>query len=175
MIHIAVSAQRVFTVPADPARTTSHFRDFGHSLDYLAPHLRLAATYARDQYRMLYSITEAGVYHVAFYCDIQVRYDEGGQILHVTPLEGVPPVAPKATLSSLTGQGSYRSRSAFQSAGPHTRITYDVEIQAAVPKRLEWRLIPDAVITRLVEDVVQHRLNQITDTFIARSLDGLRS
>ena len=105
MIHIAVSAQRVFTVPADLARTTSHFRDFGHTLDYLAPHLRLAATYARDQYRMLYSVTEAGVYRVAFYCDIQVQYDESSQILRVTPLEGVPPVAPKATLNSLTGQG----------------------------------------------------------------------
>ena len=62
MINIAVSAQRVFTVPADLARTTAHFHDFGHTLDCLAPHLRLAATYARDQYRMLYSVTEAGVY-----------------------------------------------------------------------------------------------------------------
>ena len=175
MIHIAVSAQRVFIVPAGLARTTSHFRDFGHTLDYLAPHLRLFATYAGNQYRMLYSVTEAGVYRVAFYCDIQVQFDESSQILSVTPLEGVPPVAPKATLNSLTGQGTYRSRSAFQPAGPHTRITYDVEIEAEVPKRLEWKLIPDAVITRVVEDVVQRRLNEITDTFIARSIDGLRS
>ena len=83
MISIAVSAQRVFTVPAGLARTTAHFRDFGHTLDYLAPHLRLVATYAGGQYRMLYSVTEAGVYRVAFYCDIQVRYDESSQILHV--------------------------------------------------------------------------------------------
>ena len=54
---------------------------------------------------MLYSVTEAGVYRVAFDCDIQVRYDESSQVLGVTPLEGVPPVAPKATLKSLTGQG----------------------------------------------------------------------
>jgi hypothetical protein len=175
MIHIAVSAQRAFTVPAGLAGTTAHFRDFGHTLDYLAPHVRLVATYARDQYRMLYSVTEAGVYRVAFYCDIQVQYDEISQILSVMPLDGIPPVAPRATLSSLTGQGTYRSRSAFQSAGPHTSITYDVEIQAAVPKRLEWKLIPDAVITRVVEDVVQRRLNEITDTFIVRSIDGLRT
>ena len=174
-ILISVSAQRVFAVPADLTEATAHFRDFGRTLDYLAPHLRLVATYARDQYRMLYSVTEAGVYRVAFYCDIQVQYDESSQILHVTPLEGVPPVTPKATLKSLTGQGYYHSRSAFQSAGPHTRITYDVAIQAEVPKRLEWKLIPDAVITRVVEDVVQRRLNEITDTFIARSLSGLRA
>jgi hypothetical protein len=175
MINIAVSAQRLFTVPAGLARTTSHFRDFGHTLDCLAPHLCLVTMYARDQYRMLYSVTEAGVYRVAFYCDIQVQFDENSQVLRVTPLEGIPPVAPKATLKSLTGQGYYRSRSVFQPAGPHTSITYDVEIQAAVPKRLEWKLIPDAVITRVVEDVVQRRLNETTDTFIARSLDGLRT
>ena len=122
MIHIAVSAQRVFTVPAELARATAHFRDFGHTLDYLAPHLRLVATYAGGQYRMLYSITEAGVYCVAFYCDIQVQYDDSSRVLHVVPLDGIPPVAPNATLKSLTGQGYYRSRSAFQSAGLHTRI-----------------------------------------------------
>ena len=72
---------------------------------------------------MLYCVTEAGVYRVAFYCDIQVEFDGVSQILHVTPLEGVPPVAPKATLNSLTGQGYYRSRSAFQSAGPRTRVS----------------------------------------------------
>jgi hypothetical protein len=30
-------------------------------------------------------------------------------------------------------------------------------------------------VERQVEDVVQRRLNEITDTFIARSIDGLRS
>ena len=34
-----------------------------------------------------------------------------------------------------------------------------------MPKRLEWKLIPDAVITCVVEDVVYWRLNEITDTF----------
>ena len=123
---------------------------------------------------MLYSVTEAGVYRVAFYCDIQVEFDESSQVLRVTPLEGIPPVAARATLNSLTGQGYYWSQSVFQAAGPHTSITYGVEIKARVPKRLEWKLIPDAIATRVVEDVVQRRLNGITDTFIDRSIDGLR-
>ena len=92
----------------------------------------------------------------------------------MTPLGGVPPVAPKANFNALTGQGYYRSRSAFQSAGPYTCIMNDGEIQAAMPKRLEWKLIPDVVITRVVEDVLQPTLNDILDTFIARSIDGLR-
>ena len=174
MINIAVSAQRVFTVPADLARTTSHLRDFGHTLDYLAPHLRLVTTYARDQYRLLYSAAEAGIYRVALYCDIQVQFDEDKQILRVTPLAGIPPVPPKATLNSLTGQGYYGSRSVFQAAGAHTSIQYEVEIKARVPKRLEWTLIPDAVVTRMVEDVARRRLQEITDAFIERSIDALR-
>ena len=94
MIHIAVSGQRVFTVPADLARTTACLRNFGHTLACLAPHLRLVATYARDQYRMLYSVTEAGI-RVAFYCDIHVRYDESSQTLRVCPLEGITGVHPR--------------------------------------------------------------------------------
>ena len=174
MLSIAVSAQRVFIVPADLARTTLHFRDFGHTLSGLAPHLRLVTTYAKDRYRLAYSAIEAGVYRVAFYCDVQTEFDEERQVLRVIPLEGIPPVPPKATLNSLTGQGYYRSRSVFQAAGPHTSIQYEVEIKARVPKRLEWMLIPDAVITRVVEEVVQRRLGEITDTFIERSMDALR-
>jgi hypothetical protein len=173
MINIAVSAQRVFVFPADLPTTTAYFRDFGRTLAYL-PHLSLVTTYARDQYRILYSVAEAGVYRVAFYCDIQVQFDEKQQILRVIPLEGIPPVLPKATLNALTGQGYYRSHSVFEPAGPHTRIRYEVEIRAEVPKRLEWTLIPDAVITRVVEDVVQHRLQEITDAFIERSIEALR-
>ncbi len=175
MISIAVSAQRVFTFPADLARTMSYFRDFRHTLGFLLPHLRLVTTYASDQYRILYSVTEAGVYHVAFSCDIQVQFDETRQILRVTPLAGVPPVPPKATFHSLTGQGYYWSQSVFQSAGHHTSVNYEVEIKARVAKRLEWKLIPETVITRVVEDVVQRRLQEITDAFIVRSIDGLRS
>jgi hypothetical protein len=174
MIDIAVSAQRVFTIPADLARTTLHFRDFGHTLSYLAPHLRLVTTYAGDQYRLLYSATEAGVYQIAFYCDIQVQFDEVNQVLRVAPLAGIPPVAPRATLNSLTGQGYYGSQAVFRAAGPHTSVQYEVEIEARVPKRLEWALIPDPVIKRVVEDTVQRRLQEITDTFIARSIEGLR-
>jgi hypothetical protein len=137
------------------------------------PHLRLVKTYARNQYRILYSAAEAGVYRVAFYCDIQVHYDETKHTLHVTPLVGVPPVLPKVTFNSLTGQGYYSSQSVFQSFGAHTRVRYEVRITAKVPKRRELRLLPDPVVKRVVEGVVKRRLQEITEAFIARSIDGL--
>ena len=89
MISIAVSAQRVFTFPADLATTKAYLCDFEQTLKYL-PYLSLVRTYARNEYRILYSVAEAGVYYVAFYCDIQVQFDETTQTLHVTSLAGVP-------------------------------------------------------------------------------------
>jgi hypothetical protein len=173
MISIVVSAQRVFTFPADLATTTTYLCDFEQTLKYL-PYLRLVKTYARNQYRMLYSVAEAGVYYVAFYCDIRVQFDETTQTLHVTPLAGIAPVPPTATFNSVSGQGYYASRSVFQGAGPHTSVAYEVEIQAQVPKRLELTLIPDAVVKRVVENVVQRRLHEIADAFVARSMEMIR-
>ena len=100
------------------------------------PYLHLVKTYAPNQYRILYSVAEAGVYYVAFYCDIQVQFDETSQTLHVTSLAGIPPVPPKATFNSVSGQGYYTSRSVFHAAGAQTNVAYDVDIQAQVPKRL---------------------------------------
>ena len=172
MINITVSTRRTFTFPAELSTATAYFRDFENVLRYL-PHLRLVKTYASNQYRILYSTAEAGVYHVAFYCDIGVQFDEAAQILRVTPLTGIAPVLPKATFNSLTGQGYYRSQSIFLPAGAHTSVTYEVEIKASVPKRLEWKLIPDAVMKRVIEDVVHRRLQESTNAFITRSSDGL--
>lgn len=172
MISIGVSAQRVFTFPADLATTTAYLCDFEQTLKYL-PYLHLVKTYAPNQYRILYSVAEAGVYYVAFYCDIQVQFDETSQTLHVTSLAGIPPVPPKATFNSVSGQGYYTSRSVFHAAGAQTNVAYDVDIQAQVPKRLELTLIPDAVFKRVVENVVQRRLQEIADAFVAHSMDEL--
>lgn len=164
MIDIAVSAQRTFTVAADLPTTTAYFRDVARTLDDL-PHLSLVTTHERDKYRILYSAAEAGVYHVALYCDIQVDFDEVSQTIRVTPLTGVPPVPPRVTMSSLTGQGYYSSHAVLHSDGAHTKVAYDVEITAQIPKRMTLTLVPDQVVKRAIERVVDRRLQEITDAF----------
>jgi hypothetical protein len=174
MISIAVSAQRVFTLPVDLATTIAYFRDFKRTIRDLH-HLSLVKTYAQNQYRILYSAAEAGVFRVAFYCDIQVQFDEIKQVIRVLPLTGIPPVPPKVTLNSMSGQGYYASQSIFQAAGPNTNVQYEVEIKADVPKRLELKLIPDQVVKRAVESVVKQRLQVITDAFIVHTMEGIHS
>ncbi len=164
MISIAVSARRTFTLAADLPTTTAYFRDVARTLDDL-PHLSLVGTHGRDQYRIVYSAAEAGVYHVALYCDIQVHVDEASQTIRVTPLTGVPPVPPRVTVNSLTGQGYYSSRAVLQSDGAHTDVRYDVQIAAELPKRVTLTLVPDQVVKRAIERVVDRRLQEITDAF----------
>lgn len=173
MIYVAVSVQRSFRFPADLPTTCAYFRDFARVLGFLTP-LRLVKTYAPDQYRILYSVTESGLYQLAFYCDLQVHYDQRQRTLYVTPLAGIAPVQAKVRLNSLTGQGYYSSQSIFHASGNQTRVDYDVDITATVPKRLEWSLIPDRIIEHVATNRTRQRLNDMTDQFIARSIEEFR-
>ncbi len=172
MISIAVTARRVFTLPADLPTTKARFRDFKRTLEYL-PDIRVVKTYAQNQYRILYSAAHAGVYRVDLYSDVQARFDEVEDTIHVTPLKGIPAVASRATLASLTGQGDYSSRLIFRSAGPRTNASYEVRISATLPKPVGLKLIPNPAARLLVERVVRRRVQEITDVFIRRSIEGL--
>jgi hypothetical protein len=173
MISIAVSARRVFTLPADLPTTRAQFRDFRQTLQYL-PDLRLVKTYAPEQYRILYSAAHARVYRVDLYSDIQARFDEAEDTFYVTPLKGIPAVASKATLGSLTGQGDYSSRLILRSAGPRTDAKYDVRISATLAKPVGLKLIPNPAVSLFVERVVRRRIQEITDVFIRRSIEALQ-
>jgi hypothetical protein len=173
MISIAVCARRVFTLPADLPTTRAQFRDFRQTLQYLRD-LRLVKTYAPDRYRILYSAAEAGVYRVDLYSDIQARFDEAEDTFYVTPLKGIPAVASKATLGSLTGQGDYSSRLSLRSAGSCTNASYDVRITATLAKPVGLKLVPNPAVRFLVERVVRRRVQEITEAFIQRSIAGLQ-
>lgn len=173
MISIAVSASRVFTLPVDLAAARRHFRDFGQTLRCL-PALCLVKTYARNQYRIRYSAAEAGVYRVDLYSDIQARFDEADDVLHVTPLAGIPAVASRVTLASLTGQGDYSSRLTLRSAGPHTNARYELRITATLPKPVGLKLIPNRAVKLFIERVVRRRVQQISDAFIECAIAGMQ-
>lgn len=168
-----MSAQRAFTLPIDLAAARAHFRDFRQTLQYL-PDLCLVKIYAPDQYRILYSAVHAGVYRVDLYSDIRVQHDETGDVFRVSPLRGIAPAAPKVTLGSLTGQGNYSSRLSLRAAGACTSARYDVRITATLPKPMGLKLVPDAAVRLFVERVVRRRVQEISDSFMQRSIERLR-
>lgn len=168
MISIAVSIRRTFTLPVDLVAARRQFRHFRRVLRYL-PDIRLVRTYARDQYRILYSATHAGVYRVDLYSDVRAWFDQADDALCVTPLQGIAPVASRVTPASLTGQGEYSSRLSLRAAGACTDASYEVQINAALPKPAGLRLVPNAAVRLLLQRAVQRRVREITDAFIQRS------
>jgi hypothetical protein len=172
-IRISVSARRVFTLPADLPTTREHFRDFRLMLRYL-PDLRLVKTYAPNKYRILYGAAEVRIYRVALYSDIRTRFDDAEDTLYVTPLEGITAVASRATLTSLTGQGEYSSQLMLRSDGRRTNAKYCVQIRAELAKPVGVKLIPNLAVRHFVERVVRRRIQEITDEFIRRAIEGLR-
>jgi hypothetical protein len=173
-INIAESARQGFTLAVDLATARAYFRDFQQTLRCL-PDLTLVRTYARSQYRIVYSAVHSGVYRVELYSDIEARFDEAEDVLCVTPLKGMPAVVSSATLGSLTGQGDYSSRLILRSAGAYTKAKYEVRIEAALAKPVGLKLIPDTAVRLFIERVVQRRIREITAVFVQRSIAALHA
>jgi len=62
---------------------------------------------------------------------------------------------------------------ALQSQGSRTAVTYDVGITASIPKPVRLSLVPDVIARNAVQAVVKHRLDDITNLFIERTVQRL--
>ena len=173
MIKIAGTTRQTFSFPADIATASYFYRDFGRILHYL-PHIQPVKAYGPDQYRVLYHTLELSVYRVRIYCDLQVRYDESSQTLHVTPLLNKPPVRTEATVHSLTAQGYFTSLSVFRAHSDHSVVDYQLSLEARLPKPLGLMLMPDRVIEQIASNITEWRIHEIAGGFIKRSVQEYR-
>jgi hypothetical protein len=73
----------------------------------------------------------------------------------------------------LTGQGDYTSQLVLSAKERCTVATFDLTIAAEIPKPVRLRLVPDAMARMAVQAVVQRRVQELTDLFIARTLSRL--
>jgi hypothetical protein len=174
MITIAGTTRQTFDFPADIATASSFYRDFSRILRYL-PHIHLIKTYGPDQFRVMYHTLELSVYRVRIYCDLQVRYDEASQTLHVAPLFNKPPVKSEATVHSLTAQGYFTSQSIFLPRGDHSVVDYQLSLKARLPKPFGLMLMPDKVIEQVAGNVTEWRIHEIAGGFIKRSVQEYRA
>jgi hypothetical protein len=169
VIKIAGTTQQTFSFPADIATASKFYRDFNRILHYL-PHIQLVRAYGPDQFRVMYHTLELGVYRVRIYCDLQVRYDEATQTLHVAPLLNKPPVRSEATVQSLTAQGYFTSRSVFRPRREHSLVDYQLGLETRLPKPFGLTLMPDRVIEQIASNITEWRIHEIADGFITRSV-----
>jgi hypothetical protein len=173
MITITGTTHQVFGFPADIATASGFYRDFSRILHYL-PHIHLIKTYGPDQFRVMYHTLELSVYRVRIYCDLQVRYDEASQTLHVAPLLNKPPVKSEATVHSLTAQGYFTSQSVFRPRGDHSVVDYRLSLMARLPKPIGLMLMPDKVIEQIASNITDWRIHEIAGGFIRRSVQEYR-
>ena len=173
MIKLAGTTHQTFRFPADVATASNFYREFGRILYYL-PHIYLVKAYGPDQYRVMYHTMELSVYRVRIYCDLQVKYDETTQTLHVAPLPDKPPVRSVATVHSLTAQGYFTSRSIFRPRGDHSLVDYQLSLEARLPKPFGLMLMPDKVIEQIAGNITDWRIHEIAGGFIKRSVQEYR-
>jgi len=173
MITIAGTTHQTFNFPADVATASTFYRDFSRILRYL-PHIYLVKAYGPDQFRVMYHTLELSVYRVRIYCDLQVRFDEASQTLHVAPLWNKPPVKLEATVNSLTAQGYFTSRSIFRPRREHSLVDYQLGLEARLPKPFGLTLMPDRVIEQIASNITEWRIHEIAGGFIKRSVQEYR-
>jgi hypothetical protein len=169
MITIAGSVHRSFIFPANFQTAFAYYSDFRRTLSFL-DHISVTRQYAEDEYRMLYSATELGIYRVRIICDMKAEIDRRQGYLRVHPLEGIPPIQSKAGLYFLSGQGYYNSESIFNPDGDKTKIEYKLRLHARVPIPIGLRFMPIGVINEIARNITQWRITEIAEGFIERSL-----
>jgi len=170
MIKLAGSTRRSFLFPAELPLAYTYYGDVGRLLNYL-PHICLVRSYGPDRFRLLYSSTELGTYHIRIFADVQTTLDEDW-VLRVHPLNGIPPVDARAGLNSTSAQGYFASTSVFAQAGDETRIEYSLELRAELPTPLGLRFMPGSVIQGIAKSIAGMRIREISEGFVERTIDA---
>jgi hypothetical protein len=170
MIKISGSALRSFTFPAELPIAYAYYGDVARVLTYL-PHILMVRAYEPDRFRLLYSTTELGTYHIRIFADVQTTLEEG-RVIHVHPLDGVPPAQAQAGVRWSTAQGVFSSQSVFHDEGTQTRIEYSLQLRAALPTPAGLRLMPAAMVDRISGGITRFRIREITEGFIERSVSA---
>jgi hypothetical protein len=168
MIHLAGSAKRSFLFPSDIKTALIYYVDMGRLFKYL-PHITLVETYSKNQFRVLYSSTELGIYQIQLYCDLVVNQDTENAAIHVTMLPGKKPAKTKAGIHSIQGMATFSSTSRFQPEGDCTRIYYHLNLEGELPKPMALNLVPDSITDHIAESIAKRRIYEIADGFITGS------
>ncbi len=174
MIKLNGSAQRQFVFPDTLTAAIRYYRDFDTIFNFL-PHISIVQKYGANCYRALYHTIELSVYRVKIYCDLQVRFDEASQMLHVMPFVGPTPVKQSVSVQALVAQGQFTSQSAFVARGDETRVDYRLRLTAALPKPFGLTLVPDVVMSQVAHSIADWRIQEIAGDFIDRSIAAYQS
>lgn len=170
MIRVAGAVQRSFVFPAERPLAYAYYADIGRVLSYL-PHICLVHTYGPDRLRLLYHSTELGIYRIRIFADVHTILEDGC-VLHVRPMDSLPPVQAQSSADSTTSQGYFTSRSIFHDMGDQTSIEYELQLRANLPTPRSLRLMPGSVVNSIARGITHLRIHEIVEGFIERSVEA---
>ena len=170
MIRVAGSARCSFLFPAELPLAYAYYADIGRVLRHL-PHICLAQTYGPDHLRLLYRSTELGIYRIRIFADVQTILEDG-RVLHIRPVDSLPPIQVDCSAQSTTAQGKFTSHSVFHDMDSQTEIEYTLRLQADLPTPGGLRVMPRLVVDSIARSITHTRIREIAAGFVARSVDA---
>jgi len=171
MMKLTGSIKRAFIFPADSTTALSYYSNLHHIIQFM-PHINLVEAYDGHQIRVLYKTQELGSYTIRIYCDLQSTAVPDQLKLNLEPLDTYPPVEAKASVNSTTGQGLFKLTAHFFDLEEQSRVEYEIELAANLPRPLGMRLMPRRVVNRIANNITESRIREIADGFIESTVDA---
>ncbi|MCP4427887.1 MAG: hypothetical protein GY803_25670 [Chloroflexi bacterium] len=174
MIKIDSAVRFSFMFPADRAAAFAYYSDMRRLTQHLK-YIDLVDSEPDDEeneFRLYYNTTELGSYHIHVYCDVRMDTNCDQHAICLEPIESLPAVKTKVTISSTTARGFYSSEAKFFTAGEQTRVEYMLSMKARPPRPKGMRFMPGRMVDRIAQNITNHRVKEIAEAFIASSIDA---
>ena len=174
MIKIDSTIRFSFMFPADRATAFAYYSDMRRLTEHLK-YIELVESEPENneqEFRLYYNTVELGTYHIHVFCDIRMDLDDRRHVIRLEPIESLPPIETKVTISSTRARGFYKSEAEFIEAGEQTRVEYMLSMKARPPRPKGMRFMPRAMVDKIAQNITNHRVKEIAEAFIANSVDA---
>jgi len=172
MIKVGGSTRRDFIFPTSVEHAIAFYDDLDRIVSCLS-HISMIKKFAPNEMRVMYNTKELGTYQIHIYSDLQTAVDKKEKVLYVNAANTYPPVAATSSFNSCGSHGVFRSTSRFMPFGGHTRVIYEVELQADLPTPSGLRFVPGRVLNKIASNITNGRVDEIINGFISQSIAAL--
>ena len=172
MIKVGGSTRRDFIFPTKVEHALAFYNDLDRIVSCLS-HITMVEKFAPNEVRVMYNTKELGTYQIYIYSDLQTAVDYEENILYVSAASNQEPVVKTSSFNSCGSHGVFRSTSRFMPFGGHTRVIYEVELQADLPTPSGLRFVPNRILDKIANGITDGRVDEIINGFIAQSIAAL--
>ncbi len=172
MIKVSGSTRRDFIFPTDVKNALAFYNDLDRIVACLS-HISMVKRFADNEVRVQYNTKELGTYEIYIYSDLQTTIDTKENVLYVNAAHNHTPVTPSKSFNSCSNHGVFRSTSRFMPFGGHTRVIYEVELQADLPTPSGLRFVPSRILDKIANNITDGRIDEIINGFISQSIATL--